>query len=213
MSFLKSQRPLLTGLALILVMIAARMLVTGNVSYVFLAWNLLLAFIPLLSCHYATRAKSRGQRWAFGIVWIAFLPNATYLITDLKHLPEPDGVRFWYDLMLLYVSAAYGVAMAFASLRRMQVFLRSHVPSRLMRWTTPVAMLACGYGMYLGRVERWNSWNVITQPRGLLAAMFSHVRHPFREAEAWGMSALFAAALYVLYLLMPAQTGRSRIPS
>ena len=203
MLFLHRYRPILTGLACILLMIAARIAYTGNRTYIFLGWNLFLAFVPLACAHRATLAQSRSWRWIYGVLWLAFLPNATYVITDLKHLPDPGGMRYWYDLMLLYLSAACGVAMGFASLRRIVLFLRSHVPSRLLRWVAPVAMLACGYGMYLGRVERWNSWDVVAQPGSLLAAIFSHFRHPFREAEVWGMSALFAAALYVLYLMVP----------
>ena len=53
-----------------------------------IVWNLFLAFIPLaLSFWLFRRGKSRSFVWWLGlVVFLAFLPNAPYILTDIIHL-------------------------------------------------------------------------------------------------------------------------------
>src|SRR5512135_2983539 len=75
-----------------------------------LAWNLFLAWLPMISSLVAynlgkaRKPSLRSQRGAWPLIlvcaclWLLFFPNAPYILTDLIHLHEQDGVPLWYDL-------------------------------------------------------------------------------------------------------------------
>jgi uncharacterized membrane protein len=61
------------------------------------------------------------------------------------------------------------------------------------------AILLTGFGVYLGRFDRWNSWDLLTRPGDLLSGAAAALVRP----HALIFSALFAAfvgAGYVLFL-------------
>src|SRR5687767_1528841 len=77
-------------------------------------WNLFLAWIPALGA-FAAYNLSRLRTWlrwlpvmGFSFLWLLFLPNAPYLITDIIHLQRYPSVPLWYDLILLVAAAWTG---------------------------------------------------------------------------------------------------------
>lgn len=202
MSFYKTYRSLLHGLALLYLMIAARMLLSSSLRNAFLAWNIFLAVVPLL-CAYYSGNKNSMIRWLLAGTWLLFLPNAMYIITDLVHLPLRSSAFFWFDLVLLFVSAAYGMILGFLSIRRMECMATECGYGAQIPFLRIILMLLCGYGIYLGRIERWNSWDLLVQPVALLRSVLYHARHPFRAQEVWELSTLFGISLLLLYRLLP----------
>ena len=67
-----------------------RMQRTGSNDYDFLAWNLFLAWVPFVLALIVYDARRRGVAGAgqlvLGGLWLLFLPNAPYIVTDLIHL-------------------------------------------------------------------------------------------------------------------------------
>jgi hypothetical protein len=68
--------------------------ITGEFLHAFLAWNLVLAVVPLIFSQWVTGGKIRNRWILTGLcfLWLVFLPNALYLMTDLLYLGERD---FW----------------------------------------------------------------------------------------------------------------------
>ena len=97
----------------------------GQVTFLFLAWNLFLAWVPVLLSTWMVHLQA--SRWKhlyfFGIfiVWIFFWPNAPYLLTDLLHLRQRFGVPIWYDLFLLLSFAWTGLMLGLISLMQVQL--------------------------------------------------------------------------------------------
>lgn len=81
----------------------------------FLIINLVLAWLPLLLALGVSRARHRWAAAAFGLVWLAFLPNAPYLVTDLIHLSGWYGQR-WRHVLMFGFAAWTGVMLGVASL-------------------------------------------------------------------------------------------------
>ncbi len=56
----------------------------------FMVWNLYLAAIPaVVALLLFRRPASRSVAWFAGFgVWLLFLPNAPYVLTDVVHLHE-----------------------------------------------------------------------------------------------------------------------------
>lgn len=201
-------------------LLVARFLVTGHLTYFYLPWNLFLAWFPLafalLARQVAPPHHCHGRsgwtllsirRWftaLCGLGWLLFFPNAPYILTDLMHLagrPPASMAPLWFDLLLHLTVAMTGLLLGFASLAIMQnLVCGAH--GRLAGWSFAVAALALsGFGIYLGRFLRWNSWDVVGPPLSLLADIGERLAQPWRYPRACGFSVLCFLFLFVSYLM------------
>ncbi len=144
-----------------------------------MTWNLWLAFVPLMLAGVLFRpgiARTRG--WWFGlVVFVLFLPNAPYVLSDVIHLFDdirmaPSDLHvlgLYVPLYLTFFALGFGAYVAALDLARR--YLRFEAPS--VRWLLieSALHLACAIGIYLGRVLRLNSWEVFTRPHAVLAAI------------------------------------------
>lgn len=160
-----------------LVILLMRMKYTGNFHFIFLIWNLILAFIPYVAALGLHAREDRGNPIVSGLlllVWIVFLPNAPYLITDLIHLSIHDGMGVWFDIIILMSFASTGLILGLLSLYDVHRWLFRHF-KKWIGWVAVVA--ACygsGLGIYVGRFLRWNSWDLATRPGALLQEGGTH---------------------------------------
>ncbi len=189
-----------------ILLLLVRMLHTGNQHYSSMGWNLLLAFIPLLisSCMlYFKVLQKRTLYWVtLGIVWLLFLPNAPYMLTDLYHLPEFNEAPMWFDLILLLSFAWTGLIWANRSLHQMEKIWVEKFPRFPLVYFTGAVIFLCGLGVYVGRYWRWNSWYVLSEPITILRGLEGLIFHPFAFREAWAFSICLAGLLWVMYPFM-----------
>ena len=193
-------------------MLAARWLYTGSTSYKFLLWNLFLAWIPLVSAFVASASYTGTRRHAISLflcasVWLLFFPNAPYILTDLFHLRVYDNNLFWYDLIMLLSFAWTGCFLGFVSLNAMQRLIERIVPARrlgaMMGWGLVLLMAGVsGFGIYFGRFLRWNSWDMLLQPLGVLADIWDRLANPFAHNRTFAFSVAFSVFFVVTYLLL-----------
>lgn len=183
---------------------AVRYLHTGSAQSSNLVWNLFLAWIPLVVALLVYDAHRRGARpvvlLAGGAAWLLFFPNAPYLLTDFKHLDSWTGVPVWFDVVLLSAAAWTGLLLGFASLYLVQSVARDLL-SAAAAWAIVLASIVLGsVGMYLGRFERWNSWDVVSSPRPLFGDLWSGIMSPADHPRALAVTVLFAAFLTLAYV-------------
>lgn len=179
-------------------------------TYVWLMWNLLLAWLPALSALIAYNLYKKRFRLLWLIlpvcilVWLIFFPNAPYLVTDLVHLKKEPGAPFWYDLILLLAFAWTGFFIGLVSLVLMQEIVRK-LAGTVTSWLFALAVLALSsFGIYLGRFLRWNSWDVFFSPVQMLVEILRGIRHPFAHAQTIVFSVLMAFFLIAMYLTVMA---------
>ncbi len=193
-------------------LVAARIVWTGNPRHGFLVWNLFLAWLPLLfallACEeYREPERRRFWRFAgFAAAWLLFFPNAPYILTDLVHLPHYFHHRFWVDLVLILFCALTGLVLGFLSL-----FLMQEVVARMCGRTASwffVASIAglSGFGVYLGRFLRFNSWDVFFKPLALCHGIGKWAIDPPTYTTAYLFPALFSSFLFIAYLMLYALT-------
>lgn len=168
----------------------------------FLVWNLFLAWIPyacarLVRVAHDRRAGNLALVPLF-VVWLGFLPNAPYLVTDLVHLRFRGGAPLWFDAVMLAAFAWAGVGLGAASLRTCARVVRVRGGALAALAFTPLAALATGFGVYLGRFVRLNTWDVATRPATVLEHALSPVFDPFGHARAWTVTLTFALFFVVL---------------
>lgn len=163
------QRLLLVGALLLwsVSLVLFRMHASGGKNGWGLLWNLFLAAIPLLwSAAFASAIGRKQPVWAticFAL-WILFLPNAPYLLTDVIHLSPRSGVPLWYVLAMLLSCAATGTLLGYMSLMEVHATIEK-TRGAWAAWPVAVlALMSCGFGIYLGRFLRWNSWDALTHP-------------------------------------------------
>jgi uncharacterized membrane protein len=138
--------------------------------------------------------------------WLLFFPNAPYIVTDLVHLKARPPVPFWFDLMLLQLFVWLGVFIGFLSLHRMHELV-SHRFDWRVGWVFVLVVVGLtGFGIYLGRFERWNSWDLFLSPLGLLGDIADVIRHPRANKTAIVFPALFGTFFLLAYVMLYALT-------
>lgn len=207
--------PLLLSTVLALATYFARVLLSDNLNYRNLVWNLFLAWLPYIFSVWAAALHRLAPRWWIlllppAALWLIFFPNAAYILTDFLHLEERAYIPLWFDILLLSMFAWTGIFLTIASLKTMQDIVRSYLGGLLSWLFVAVALGMSGLGIYLGRFERWNSWDLLIHPRSILADVLARFINPLNNLRFFGFTILFTAFLLVVYLMFISvrQTGQ-----
>ncbi len=180
------------------------------VEYEFLLWNLFLAWLPLIVSMSALMLArmARGRDLAIGIIlcgvaWLLLYPNAPYLTTDFIHLIfnaryigyDVNGLILWYDLVLFFLFSWCGLLLGYLSMRH----FHSIVSYYLNAWTgwafVLIVSILGGFGVYLGRVVRLNSWDVLFSPFRLIEGIIEGI-----NARAAIFTILFGTLILIVYV-------------
>jgi uncharacterized membrane protein len=194
--------PMLLSSGLAFGLYAGRVYLSHSWTYRFLVWNLFLAWIPYLCSLWAAHLhrNAPGRWWALlapGAIWFAFFPNAPYLVTDFVHLAERPPISLWYDLGMLATFAWTGCLLAIASLNNMQTLVQTYL-GRIVGWVFALSMLGLsGLGVYMGRMLRWNSWDLFFRPSIVLANVADQLTN--NQLRTFGFAFIFAALLFACY--------------
>jgi len=181
-------------------LVAMRFLVSRQFTYFNLVWNLVLAWLPLGFAFLADRFRA-SRRCLFGclFLWLLFLPNSPYLVTDLVHLKPRPPVPLWFDILLVQSFVLTGLLLGFLSLYLIHQRVSRSCGWRLGWGFTLVMIGLTGFGIYLGRFERWNSWDLFLRPLALSSDIWDLARHPRANKTAFGFSTLCAMFLFLTY--------------
>jgi uncharacterized membrane protein len=185
-------------------LLCARIFITEDLTYLFLVWNLFLAFIPFAISEWLLtleRFSQRKRKLAIVLfVWLLFIPNSFYILTELFHLDTFDSAPKWFDLLLIFSFAWNGIVLGIVSIRRTEVIIESISGRRFSLFIIFIVMWLNAFGIYIGRYLRFNSWDIIAQPFSLFKEMFEVLFHPLRNKMEWGMIAVYAVFMTVLYI-------------
>jgi uncharacterized membrane protein len=181
-----------------------RFMYTDTKVFLFLNWNLFLAFIPwacttmvLIS---PSIRKKRVTIFLLLATWLLFFPNAPYILTDLFHLRLKSAMPIWFDLVLILSFAWTGLLFGFLSLWDIERIAAKHIGhDRWIPLVSVILLFVGSFGIYLGRYLRWNSWDIITEPFQLMYAIGERIINPFAHPRAWGMTLFMGLFLNILY--------------
>jgi uncharacterized membrane protein len=185
-----------------LLLLIARIITSARFSYAFLAWNLFLAYIPFaISTRIRSdepRVRNRAKMVGLILVWILFMPNCFYILTDLFHLRMENG-HPWFDLTLILSFAWNGMLMGILSIRDMEMLLRQRKGKVVSNVMICAIIWLNAFGVYIGRFLRFNSWDVITNPLSLFGNIADMIFDPYAYRYAWTMSFCFAFFMIIVY--------------
>lgn len=180
-------------------------------------WNVMLAVVPVVQAYalawlLGLKSKNRLLTLVIGLPlavgWLVFLPNTCYLLTEWRHLLfDPQ----WADLLdrahmdrtamlrtakwaLLFLAySGTGVLLFTLAIRPMERWLRSvKKPFYLF---APVLFFLTSLGVYLGLIERLNSWDIIRRPQEVLSSAKTALMSP----PLLFSIVVFALLLWALY--------------
>lgn len=181
-------------------LLLCRAKLTNSIYLFFLIWNLFLAIIPYAITSYISLnslvANNTIIRFLAATTWLLFLPNSFYILTDLVHIVRSSGSLFYLDLVIISSFATIGFLLGLLSLITFEKIYFSNINRDFKQVLVPVICLLCGFGIYLGRILRYNTWDVISNPvqlfMDLIAIAFT--------SKAILFAALFGTFIYFSYL-------------
>ena len=199
---LSFQKILFAFCAFIGLLIITRIFYSRNIDYLFLVWNLFLAWIPyMISSLFNKMINHRRWKQVFVFCcWLVFFPNALYIVTDLIHLDDESRVPKWFDALLLFSSSIVGLMMAFISLHRVETYLYKTVNKKILTPLIILILFLGSFGVYLGRFLRWNSWDILSNPFQLLLSIGNRIISPFDHWQTWGVTVVLTILFYLLYI-------------
>ncbi len=184
-------------------LIAYQSIATSNFTYFFLVWNLFLAWVPLFFVIIWQKRLALNKplaKWKqlglFGLC-LLFWPNAPYLITDLVHLNRWINPAQWIDIIVFFSAACTGLLLGLYCLYKLHQVLSLSFSEFKCRLIMAGTIVLSSYGIYLGRVQRWNSWDIVTKPHRLIYDAFLQLGNP----EAWSIMIGFSLFLGFSYFL------------
>ncbi len=195
---------------------AFRVFYSGTRNYSNLMWNLFLAWLPyLLSVAAASFYQQKPKKWGLiflaGMLWLVFFPNAPYMVTDFYHLDPRPPVPLWFDISLIAIFAFTGCFLAIASLRSIH-FIVERSLGKIIGWIFAFFSLGLGsLGVYLGRFGRFNSWDILLDPKSVVKEIATNLLNPLDNLGFLGFTIMFTSILLVIYLMfVSASTADAR---
>jgi uncharacterized membrane protein len=176
-----------------------------SLQFDYLLWNLFLAWLPLVLAVLLLRALkthvwSSWTALALTFLWVLLLPNSFYMISDYIHIQDVVRNNVLYDAVMFTSFIFTGVLLGFSSLSMVHVELRRRLGPRATSVIIAVTLFLCSYAIYLGRDLRWNSWDIFTNPAGILFDVSDHLLHPFQNGAMYTTTVSFFVLLGSLYV-------------
>lgn len=192
----------LTILAVVLNVL--RVIIWGKMSLIFILWNILLAFIPFfISFILLSLSKEKKLSkiiFIIGfIIWMLFIPNAPYIVTDFIHLGEIRSVPMIYDVFLIFSSASVGLMLGFHSFFHIEQIIKTKYSPRVTSLIMSLIMIIISFGIYLGRFMRFNSWDVFVNHTSLIKNVWKIFSQSTANTEVFLYTGLFFFFLYLSY--------------
>jgi uncharacterized membrane protein len=194
--------------ALAAVLLSVRIIQSDSSRYIFLYWNLALAILaPLIAFFLVYRVRRFGWlhpiQLLLTLVWLLFLPNSFYIISDFIHLRETYEAPLLYDIALFMSFVMSGLILGMVSVYVVHLELQKKIRIRYAWLCITAIFLLSSFAIYLGRFSRWNTWDILLAPAGLLFDVSDRVVNPAAHKETYvstlSMFLLLLAVYWVLW--------------
>lgn len=184
-------------------LIALRIMATHRIYFLFLIWNLFLAFIPFFIANWLIIYKNALSKYTiipFVALWLLFFPNAPYIITDLIHVRPDRHFGYWYDLLIVISCVWNALVMGLISLYDIQEVITEKI-GKFTAWLVIIAStFLAAFGIYLGRVLRWNSWDIFFDTKSLMFDIGTRIANPLQHGFTFGITLFYGLFLLMVYL-------------
>jgi uncharacterized membrane protein len=173
----------------------------------FMLWNLFLAWLPLLFAwqldkHLLKNSWFTWQAIAYSFLWLGFLPNSFYIASDLVHIRNVSTDLLLYYVVVLLSFTISGLMLGYASLYVVHKQLLKRLPGKQAMAAIGFILLLSSFAIYLGRYLRWNTWDVLINPAGIIFDVSDRFTNPAAHGRTFQVTTLFFMLLASLYLVI-----------
>lgn len=180
---------------------------THNLALWGINWNLFLAWIPVFIVIWLeNKVKINAlQKWEVltaSLMWLLFFPNSPYIITDLVHLQSLSGNTYWHYQIMIFTYAFVSLACGLLSLYWIQKVWTQVFSLNWSNFFSLGAIMLSGFGIFLGRVERFNSWDFFVHPFILLKYILHSIKNPTAILMTFEFSLFIGLAYWMFYSLI-----------
>lgn len=177
-----------------------RLDIWGTTDLLYLTWNIFLAWIPyIISTYFIKKDTPINLFIPFFIIWFLFFPNAPYLVTDVFHIVSSLPLLLWYDSLLLFLFGWIGLLLGILSLFHIHQYLKNHLSRLASEFAVFLICFVSSFGVYLGRFERWNSWDIFVNPIQLIKYSFNILSNFAYTKPLFMFVIVFTVFMYSVY--------------
>ncbi len=195
-----------------IVLVLGRQFLDTDKTFLFLLWNFFLAGLPLIFSSIMLQMSEKGYNrnaiFGLGLLWLIFLPNAPYMLTDYIHVKYGDRGYLLLDAFTLGWFAIAAFAAAVISLNDVSTLLMKRYNGYLVSLMILSICLLCSLGIFLGRDLRFNSWDVVTNPKALVMETVVRLSNPIADFYTWASAMVISLLLFVVYQCMRLRTTK-----
>lgn len=188
------------------VFLVAEMLAGQGFVHAYLLWNLFLAWIPfglalwlrISLCH---KLWSSWEALSLSAAWLIFLPNSFYMVSDFIHLDEVDPSQALLSSVTFTTFIFTGVLLGISSLYLVHMEFLKRLSRRDAATLVGILLMASSIAIYIGRDLRWNTWDVLVNPMGLLFDLSERLLHPAQYGQVLAVVIPFFILLSTMYVV------------
>jgi len=139
------------------------------------------------------------------LLWFLFIPNAAYIIVDVRHLmnycpvgsPYNTCVENTWLIMFFFFYACIGWVSFYYLVNQMRIIIEKYINKITAKLYIVVIIPLISLGILLGLLGRWNSWDIFIFPARIFSNLFMFISdyYYFRN---WLVFTIF---LYTFYYL------------
>lgn len=208
---------ILSGLCLALFIL--RIFLTGVGRYWFIPENLLLAWLGLgfgwlLVQNLKSMAWKSWPNLLLSILWLVFLPNTWYVLSDFIHVHPTGEISELYDIVLMGSLVFCGFMLGLTSLFMLHKEFSKRLRGNQAYIVVELVILLASFGIYLGRDLRWSTWDVVANPGSIILNVSDRIINPLGHPRSINTTGLFFVLISVVYAafyryFIDEPTGRS----
>ncbi len=179
----------------------------NSFDYGYLLWNLGLAWIPLALVLWLQKVL-RTSLWSswlpliITLLWLSFLPNSFYMLTDYIHLLESERVNPLFDLVMFTSLILNALILGYLSL----YLVHQEFVKRLSRRTSALlvggVLLLSSFAIFIGRDLRWNTWDVVLNPASVIFDVSDRLINPGAHPQVFSTTFSFFVLLTSIYVVI-----------
>ncbi|MFZ7120228.1 MAG: DUF1361 domain-containing protein [Eubacteriaceae bacterium] len=188
-----------------------------NFIHIALIWNLFLAILPLIFAKILQNTQkniNKLKQISLSFLWLFFFPNSPYIITDFIHI---SGINFywkeypyssiiyskeiiyWVEIIHMGFAAIFGTLMGLLSMFIIHQILLIKFKNIFANSIIVMVCFLSGYGVYIGRFLRFNSWDIL-QPIKLLSQLSNNLDY-FSLNFSLFFGIYILASYYLFYVI------------
>ncbi len=197
----------LLGASLVsVVLFIAHALQAHGWEFRYLIWNLFLAWIPVCLIWWLERIL-RTKLWsswlalAVTFLFVIFLPNTFYMVTDLIHLQEMPQLDLVTDVVMFSSFVFTASMLGIMSIYILHKELSKRVKPLTAWLYVGGLLLLTSFAIYIGRDLRWNSWDIVVNPASILFEVSDHIINPITHPEAFSTTLSFFVFILSTYVV------------